>query len=149
MGSLLLHGLFSGCRERGDSLAAVHWLLPAVASLVAEPAPELSGCCRGLNPCSSRLWSPGSVLVASGLLSASSVSAAPASGAQAQSLWLPGSRSQAQSMRLPGSRAQAQSVRLPGSRAQAQSLCCRGLAALRCVGSCGSGVGPESLALAG
>ena len=34
--SLLLHGLFPSCRERGLLLVAVHGLLVAVASLVVE-----------------------------------------------------------------------------------------------------------------
>ena len=35
-GSLLLHGLFSTCAEKGSLLAVIFGLLIAVASLVAE-----------------------------------------------------------------------------------------------------------------
>jgi len=35
-GSVLLHRLFSGCREQGATLVAMHGLLIAMASLVME-----------------------------------------------------------------------------------------------------------------
>ena len=59
------HGLFSGCGEWGLLLVAMHRLLIAVTSVVAEHGLQA----RGLQ----QLWHTGSVVVACGLQSAGSV----------------------------------------------------------------------------